>query len=328
MKTPVRIAVTGAAGQINYSLLFRISSGELFGPDQPIILHLLEIPQAMQHLEGVVMELEDCAYPLLYGTNLTDDPIVAFRDVDYAFLVGAHPRGPGMKRSDLLEVNAQIFTAQGQALNQVAHRNVKVLVLGNPANTNCMIAMAHAPDLDSKNFSAMTRLDHNRAISMLAKQCGVLASDIKCMTVWGNHSCTQYPDIYHAKVKGQLATQLVDEQWLLEDFIPAIQFRGAEVIAARGSSSAASAANAAIEQMRTWVSGTAHGDWVSMAIPSDGSYGITNGLIYSYPVVCQNGDYAIVQDLSINTISREHMKNSEKELIEEKKQDNSMMSLK
>ena len=320
MKTPVRIAVTGAAGQINYSLLFRISSGELFGPEQPVILQLLEIPQAMQHLEGVVMELEDCAYPLLYEINITDDPTVAFRDVDYAFLVGAQPRGPGMQRSDLLEVNAQIFTAQGQALNQVAHRNVKVLVLGNPANTNCMIAKAHAPDLDSKNFSAMTRLDHNRAISQLARQCGVLAADIKCITIWGNHSSTQYPDIYHTKVKGQLATQLVDEHWLLEDFIPAIQLRGAEVIKARGSSSAASAANAAIEQMRSWVNGTAHGDWVSMAIPSDGSYGITKGLIYSYPVTCQNGNYSIVQDLEINKISRERMKISEKELLEEKKQ--------
>jgi malate dehydrogenase len=320
MKTPVRIAVTGAAGQITYSLLFRIASGELFGADQPVILHLLEIPHAMLHLEGVVMELEDCAYSLLYEIKPTFDPIEAFRDVDYAFLIGARPRGPGMKRGDLLEANAQIFATQGQALNQVAHRNVKVLVCGNPANTNCMVAMSNAPDLDSKNFSAMTQLDHNRAINMLAKQCGVLTSDIKCMTVWGNHSCTQYPDVYHAKVKGQPAIQLIDEQWVVDDFIPTIQFRGAEVIKIRGQSSAASAANAALKHMQTWINGTAHGDWASMAIPSDGSYGISKGLVYSYPVTCQNGDYQIVEGLDINAISRERIKLSEQELLEEKKQ--------
>ncbi len=320
MKTPVRIAVTGAAGQINYSLLFRIASGELFGPSQPVILHLLEIPHAMQQLHGVVMELEDCAYPLLYEILPTHDPLEAFRDVDYAFLIGARPRGPGMKRSDLLDVNAQIFASQGKALNQVAHRNVKVLVCGNPANTNCLVSIANAPDLDSKNFSAMTQLDHNRAINMLAKQCGVLTSDIKCMTVWGNHSCTQYPDVYHAKVKGQAAIHLVDEQWVIDDFIPTIQFRGAEVIKSRGQSSAASAANAALKHMQTWVNGTAHGDWVSMAIPSDGSYGISKDLIYSFPVTCHSGIYEIVQDLEINPISRERMKLSENELNEEKKQ--------
>lgn len=320
MKTPVRIAVTGAAGQINYSLLFRIASGELFGPSQPVILHLLEIPQAMQQLHGVVMELEDCAYPLLYDIHPTHNPLEAFRDVDYAFLIGARPRGPGMKRSDLLDVNAQIFAAQGKALNQVAHRNVKVLVCGNPANTNCLVTIANAPDLDNKNFSAMTQLDHNRAINMLAKQCGVLTSDIKCMTVWGNHSCTQYPDVYHAKVKGQPAIQLVDQQWVVDEFIPTVQFRGVEVIKSRGQSSAASAANAALEHMQTWVNGTTHGDWTSMAIPSDGSYGISKDLIYSYPVTCQSGVYEIVQDLEINPISRERMKLSEDELIEEKKQ--------
>jgi malate dehydrogenase len=328
MKTPVRIAVTGAAGQINYSLLFRIASGELFGSNQPVILHLLEIPHAMQQLQGVVMELEDCAYPLLYGVNPTHDPVEAFRDVDYAFLIGARPRGPGMKRADLLEVNAQIFATQGQALNQVAHRNVKVLVCGNPANTNCLVAITNAPDLDSNNFSAMTQLDHNRAINMLAKQCGVLTSDVKCMTVWGNHSCTQYPDVYHAKVKGQPAIQLIDEQWVLDDFIPTIQFRGAEVIKIRGQSSAASAANAALQHMQTWVNGTAHGDWVSMAIPSDGSYGVSKGLIYSYPVTCQKGAYEIVQDLEINAVSRERIKLSEQELLEEKKQLKSLLTAK
>ena len=320
MKTPVRIAVTGAAGQINYSLLFRIASGELFGPDQPIILHLLEIPQAMQHLQAIVMELEDCAYPLLFAIQLSDDPNEAFRDVDYAFLIGARPRGPGMKRADLLDANAQIFATQARALNQYAHRNVKVLVCGNPANTNCLVAIANAPDLNPGNFSAMTRLDHNRAISMLAKQCGVLTSDIKCMTVWGNHSCTQYPDVYHAKVKGKPAIQLIDEQWVTETFIPTIQFRGAEIIKIRGQSSAASAANAAIDHMRTWVNGTGHGDWVSMAVQTDGHYGISKGLVFSYPVICQNGDYEIVQNLEINKISRQRLKQSEKELLEERKQ--------
>ncbi|HFD12238.1 MAG TPA: malate dehydrogenase [Crenotrichaceae bacterium] len=320
MKTPVRIAVTGAAGQINYSLLFRIASGELFGPKQPVILHLLEIPQAMDHLQGIVMELEDCAYPLLYAIHPTHDPNVAFRDVDYAFLIGARPRGPGMKRADLLDANAQIFATQGQALNQHAHRNVKVLICGNPANTNCLVAIANAPELDSKNFTAMTRLDHNRAISMLAHQCGVLTSDIKCMTVWGNHSCTQYPDVYHAKVKGKPAIQLIDEQWVIDTFVPTIQFRGAEIIKIRGQSSAASAANAAIDHMQTWVNGTAHGDWASMAVPSDGIYGISKDLVFSFPVTCKNGGYEIVPDLEINKISNERLKLSEKELQEERKQ--------
>ncbi len=320
MKTPVRVAVTGAAGQISYSLLFRIASGELFGPQQPVILHLLEIPHAIPLLQGVVLELEDCAYPLLHGILATHDQTEAFRDIDYAFLIGARPRGAGMKRSDLLDANAEIFATQGQALNQFAHRNVKVLVCGNPANTNCLVALANAPDLSARNFSAMTRLDHNRAINMLAHQCGVLTSDIKCLTVWGNHSCTQYPDIFHAKVKGKPASQLVDEQWFVDTFIPTIQFRGAEVIKIRGQSSAASAANAALGHMQTWIHGTPHGDWTSMAVPTNSCYGISKDLVFSYPVRCKNGNYEIVEDLEINKISRERLKLTEKELLEEKKQ--------
>ncbi|MCH9697951.1 MAG: malate dehydrogenase [Gammaproteobacteria bacterium] len=320
MKTPVKIAVTGAAGQISYSLLFRIASGELFGNDQPVILQLLEIPQALDNLQGIVMELEDCAYPLLDSISTSDEPNIAFQDVDYAFLIGARPRGPGMQRSDLIGTNAQIFAEQGQALNRVAHRNVKVLVCGNPANSNCMVTIANAPDIDPANFSAMTRLDHNRAVGMLARQCGVSASDVKHITVWGNHSNTQYPDLFHAKVKGQAATRLIDEHWMSDTFVPTIQNRGAEIIKIRGLSSAASAANAAIDHMKTWKNGTPHGDWVSMAVPSDGSYGITKGLVFSYPVTCQNGNYAIVQDLEINKFSLEMLKTSEAELLDEKKQ--------
>jgi malate dehydrogenase len=318
MKTPVHIAVTGAAGQISYSLLFRLSAGSLLGPDQPIVLHLLEIPQAMGSLQGVVMELQDCANPLLHRIESTDDPKVAFKNVDYAFLVGARPRGPGMERKDLLQVNAEIFSVQGRALNEVANRNVKVLVTGNPANTNALIALKNAPDLKPENFSSMTRLDHNRAISFLAEKCGVLSTDIKNMIVWGNHSSTQYPDIHHAKVKGQDALPLVGHNWFVKEFIPTVQQRGAAVIKARGQSSAASAANAAIDQMREWAFGTETGDWVSMGVVSDGSYGIEAGLVYSYPVTVNNGEVNIVKGLDINEFSLSNMRASEAELKEER----------
>ncbi|MFI3189359.1 malate dehydrogenase [Crenothrix sp. D3] len=318
MKTPIHIAVTGAAGQISYSLLFRLASGSLLGPEQPIILHLLEITPALKALEGVVMELNDCASPLLRRIEMTDDPKVAFKNVDYAFLVGARPRGAGMERKDLLEANAAIFSAQGQALNDVASRDVKVLVTGNPANTNALIALKNAPDLSPANFSAMTRLDHNRAISQLAEKCGVLVTDIKNMTIWGNHSNTQYPDLHHAIVKGQDALSLVDKNWFVNDFIPSVQQRGSAVIAARGQSSAASAANAAIDQMRTWTFGTEEGDWVSMGVLSDGSYGIDKGLIYSFPVTVINGKMAIVKGLAINDFSKQKMRETETELKEER----------
>lgn len=318
MKTPIHIAVTGAAGQISYSLLFRLASGSLLGPEQPIILHLLEITPALKALEGVVMELNDCASPLLRRIEMTDDPKVAFKNVDYAFLVGARPRGAGMERKDLLEANAAIFSAQGQALNDVASRDVKVLVTGNPANTNALIALKNAPDLSPANFSAMTRLDHNRAISQLAEKCGVLVTDIKNMTIWGNHSNTQYPDLHHAIVKGQDALSLVDKNWFVNDFIPSVQQRGSAVIAARGQSSAASAANAAIDQMRTWTFGTEEGDWVSMGVLSDGSYGIDKGLIYSFPVTVINGKMEIVKGLAINDFSKQKMRETETELKEER----------
>lgn len=318
MKTPIHIAVTGAAGQISYSLLFRLASGSLLGPEQPIVLHLLEITPALKALEGVVMELKDCASPLLRRIEMTDDPKVAFKNVDYAFLVGARPRGAGMERKDLLEANAEIFSVQGQALNEVASRDVKVLVTGNPANTNALIALKNAPDLSPANFSAMTRLDHNRAISQLAEKCGVLVTDIKNMTIWGNHSNTQYPDLHHANVKGQEALSLVDKEWFANDFIPTVQQRGSEVIAARGQSSAASAANAAIDQMRTWAFGTDEGDWVSMGVLSDGSYGIEKGLVYSFPVTVINGKVSIVKDLPINEFSKKKMRETEIELKEER----------
>lgn len=318
MKTPIHIAVTGAAGQISYSLLFRLAAGSLLGEDQPIVLHLLEIPPAMDALRGVVMELSDCANPLLHRVEITDDPRVAFRNVDYAFLVGARPRGPGMERKDLLQVNAEIFSVQGQALNAVASRDVKVLVTGNPANTNALIALRNAPDLNPDNFSSMTRLDHNRAISQLAEKCGVLTTDIKNMIVWGNHSTTQYPDLHHAKVKGQDALSLVDNDWFINDFIPTVQQRGAAVIKARGQSSAASAANAAIDQMKAWALGTEEGDWVSMGVLSDGSYGIEAGLVYSYPVTVVNGETRIVKGLDINDFSMQRMRISEAELKEER----------
>lgn len=318
MKTPVHIAVTGAAGQISYSLLFRLASGALLGPDQPIVLHLLEIPQAMQVMEGVVMELKDCAYPLLHRIVTTDDSRVAFKNVDYAFLVGARPRGPGMERKDLLEINAEIFSVQGRALNEVASRNVKVLVTGNPANTNALIALKNAPDLNPANFSSMTRLDHNRAVSLLAEKCGVLTTEVKNIIIWGNHSNTQYPDLHHAKVKGQDALSLVDYDWFANEFIPTVQQRGAAVIKARGLSSAASAANAAIEQMKNWALGTPEGDWVSMGVLSDGSYGIEKGLVYSYPVIVANGEVSIVKGLKINEFSMQRMRQTEAELKEER----------
>jgi malate dehydrogenase len=318
MKTPVRISVTGAAGQISYSLLFRLAAGGLLGADQPIILKLLEIPPAMGALEGVVMELKDCAFPLLHGIETTDDPKTAFSNVEYAFLVGSRPRSAGMERSELLKVNAEIFSVQGKALNNVASRNVKVLVTGNPANTNALIALNNAPGLKPENFTAMTMLDHNRAISQLADKCGVLSTDVKKMIIWGNHSSTQYPDIHHASIKGQNAMSLVDQQWFADQFIPTVQQRGAAIIEARGQSSAASAANAAVDQMKAWALGTQEDDWVSMAVCSDGSYGIEEGLVYSFPVTVKNGEYSIVQGLDINEFSNERMKATENELIEER----------
>lgn len=316
MKPPVRIAVTGAAGQIGYALLFRIAAGEMLGRDQPVILQLLEITPALKALNGVVMELEDCAFPSLAGVETTDDPKIAFRDADYAFLVGAKPRGPGMERNDLLQANAAIFGVQGKALNEHASRGVRVLVVGNPANTNALITLRHAPDLDPRNITAMMRLDHNRAVAQLAARTGARVSDIRKLCVWGNHSTTQYPDIHHATVDGKPAITLVDPKWYENEYIPRVAKRGAEIIDARGASSAASAANAALEHMRDWVAGS-H-DWVSMAVPSDGSYDIPEGLVYSYPMECKNGDYSIVKGLEINAFSRERMERTRKELEEER----------
>ena len=318
MKKPVRVAVTGAAGQISYAMLFRIAAGDMLGSDQPVILQLLEIPPAMGALQGVVMELDDCAFPLLHGIVASDDPAVVFADIDFAMLVGARPRGPGMERKDLLTENARIFSVQGKALNEVASRDVKVLVVGNPANTNALIASANAPDIDAAQFTAMTRLDHNRAISQLADKTRAATTDISRVTIWGNHSATQYPDIYHTRIGGKPATDLVDESWIKDDFIPTVQQRGAAIIKARGASSAASAAGAAIDHMHTWTHGTSQEDWVSMAIPSTGDYGIESGLIYSFPVTCTNGEYAVVQDLEINDFSEDRMKVTEAELREER----------
>lgn len=317
MKQPVRVAVTGAAGQISYSLLFRIASGQMLGADQPVILQLLEIPPAMEALSGVVMELDDCAFDLVQDIVATDDPDVAFKDVDYALLVGSRPRGPGMERKDLLEANAQIFSVQGKSLNDHASRGVKVLVVGNPANTNCLIAQRNAPDLDPRQFTAMTRLDHNRAVTQLAQKTGKHNTQIKGLSIWGNHSATQYPDVSHASVDGQAALDLVDQNWLENEFIPTVQQRGAAIIKARGLSSAASAANAAIEHVRDWALGT-RGDIVSMAVYSDGSYGIEEGLIYSYPCICEGGDWSIVQGLDISDFSRGKMTDTETELAEER----------
>ena len=318
MTQPVRIAVTGAAGQIGYALLFRIAAGDMLGPDQPVILHLLEITPALEALKGVVMELNDCAFPLLADVVATDDANVAFKDVDYALLVGARPRGAGMERKDLLSANGAIFGPQGKARNDHAKRDVKVLVVGNPANTNALIAQANAPDLDPKCFTAMVRLDHNRSMSQLAEKTGTHNTDIKNMIIWGNHSSTQYPDIHHATVKGKAAMDLVDQDWYENDFIPTVQQRGAAIIKARGASSAASAASAAIDHMRTWALGTPEGEWVSMGIPADGSYGIEPGVIYGYPVTCKDGKYEIVQGLEVNDFSRARMDATDKELREER----------
>jgi malate dehydrogenase len=318
MKAPVRVAITGAAGQIGYQLAFRIASGQMLGSDQPVILQLLEITPALDALKGVVMELDDCAFPTLGGIVATDDPNVAFKDTDYALLVGARPRGPGMERKDLLEANAAIFSVQGKALNDHASRDVRVLVVGNPANTNALIAQSNAPDLDPRNFTAMTRLDHNRAKAQLAAKTGTHVNDILCMTIWGNHSATQYPDVNHATVNGKSAMDLVDQDWLSGEFIPVVQQRGAAIIKARGASSAASAASAAIDHMRDWALGTPDGDWVSMGVPADGSYGIEPGVIYSYPVRCSGGAYEVVQGLDINDFSRGRMDDTEKELREER----------
>jgi malate dehydrogenase len=317
MKQPVRVAVTGAAGQISYSLLFSIASGRMLGADQPVILQLLEIPPAMEALHGVVMELDDCAFPLVQEVIATDNPDVAFKDAECVLLVGSRPRGPGMERKDLLEANAAIFSVQGKSLNDNAAKNVRVLVVGNPANTNCLIAQRNAPDIDPRQFTAMTRLDHNRAMSQLAQKTGKHVNDVKGLAIWGNHSATQYPDIAHATVAGEAASGLVDQAWVEGGFITTVQQRGAAIIKARGLSSAASAANAAVEHMRDWVAGT-NGEVVSMGIYSDGSYGITERLIYSFPCVCENGDWKIVQDLEISDFSREKMSSTEKELIEER----------
>jgi malate dehydrogenase len=317
MKAPVRVVVTGAAGQIGYSLIFRIAAGDMLGKDQPVILHLLEITP-LKNLNGVVMELNDCAFPLVAGIVATDDANVAFKDADYALLVGARPRGPGMERKDLLEANAAIFSVQGKAIDQHASRSIKVLVVGNPANTNSLIAQQNAPSINPKQFTAMTRLDHNRALSQLAEKTGSHTTKISKMTIWGNHSATQYPDIHHCLVDGKAANDLVDGEWMKSNFIPTVQKRGAAIIEARGLSSAASAASAAIDHIRDWALGTAPGDWTSMGIPSDGSYGIAPGVIYSYPVTCSNGEYTIVQGLAINDFSRERMTLTERELREER----------
>ncbi len=318
MKDPVRIAVTGAAGQIGYALLFRIAAGDMLGTDQPVILHLLEITPALGALNGVVMELNDCAFPLLADVITTDDPNVAFKDVDYALLVGAMPRKDGMERKDLLEANGGIFAPQGKAINDHAARDVKVLVVGNPANTNALIAQQNAPDLDPKCFTAMVRLDHNRAMSQLAEKTGAHSTDVKNVIIWGNHSSTQYPDLNHATVKGASAMEQVDRDWYENTFIPEVQQRGAAIIKARGASSAASAASAAIDHMRSWALGTPDGEYVSMAIPSDGSYGIEEGVIFGYPVICKDGKYEIVQGLEIDEFSQNRLDITNKELREER----------
>ena len=317
MKSPARVAITGAAGQIGYQLAFRIASGQMLGSGQPVVLQLLEIPPALDALRGVVMELDDCAFPTLAGVVATDQPDEAFRDADYALLVGARPRGPGMERKDLLEANAQIFSVQGKSMNEHASRDLKVLVVGNPANTNALIAQANAPDLNPRNFTAMTRLDHNRAVAQLAAKTQTHVTDIDGMIIWGNHSATQYPDIHHASVNGTAAASLVEPAWLVDEFIPTVQQRGAAIIKARGASSAASAASAAIDHMRDWALGSS-GKWVSMAVPADGSYGIEPGVVYSYPVRTSGGDYEVVTDLAISDFSRERMDATEAELREER----------
>jgi malate dehydrogenase len=318
MKKPVRVTITGAAGQIGYQLAFRVASGQMLGANQPVILQLLEVPAALPALNGVVMELRDCAFPTLADVVATDQLDVAFRKTDYALLVGARPRGPGMERKDLLTANAQIFSAQGKALNDNASKSCKVLVVGNPANTNALIAMSNAPRLERRNFTAMTRLDHNRALAQLADKTGRHTSDIRRMTIWGNHSSTQYPDIGECQVQGKATTKLVEERWYKETFIPTVQQRGAAIIKARGASSAASAASAAIDHIRDWALGTPKGDWVSMAVPSNGEYGIKKGVVYSFPVTCSKGKYKIVKGLEIDLFSRERMVATERELWEER----------
>ena len=318
MKAPVRVAVTGAAGQISYSLLFRIASGDMLGKDQPVILQLLEITPAMEALKGVIMELEDGAFPLVAGIVGTDDANVAFKDANYALLVGARPRGPGMERKDLLEANAAIFSAQGKAINDNASKDIKVLVVGNPATTNALIAQRTAPDINPRQFTAMPRLDHNRGMAQLANKLGKTVNDITKMTIWGNHSSTQYPDLHHCEVDGKVASDQVEQDWYEGTYIPEVQQRGAAIIKARGASSAASAASAAVDHMRSWALGTADGDWVSMGIYSDGSYGIQEGLIYSFPCTCKDGDWSIVQGLEVNDFSRGKMEATEKELAEER----------
>jgi malate dehydrogenase len=318
MTNPARVTITGAAGQIGYQLAFRIASGQLLGPNQPVILQLLEIPPALDALKGVAMELDDCAFPTLHGIVATDQADVAFKDADYALLVGAKPRGPGMERADLLKGNAQIFSAQGKAMNAHASRDIKVLVVGNPANTNALIAQANAPDLNPANFTAMTRLDHNRALAQLAAKTDTHVTQIRHMTIWGNHSATQYPDISHTLVGEREAAELVEQDWLVDDFIPTVQQRGAAIIKARGLSSAASAASAAIDHVRDWALGTPGDDWVSMAVPADGSYGIEPGIIYSFPCRCRQGHYEIVPDLEIDSFSRERMTATDQELRAER----------
>ena len=319
MKNPVRVAITGAAGQIGYSLLFRIASGQMLGPDQPVILQLLDITPALPAVGGVVMELEDCAFPLLAGVVVTDDPKVAFRDISVALLVGARPRSKGMERKDLLEANGAIFTTQGKALNEVAARDARILVVGNPANTNAYIAMRNAPDLPAANFTAMMRLDHNRALSQIAARTAKPVDAVRKMTIWGNHSATQYPDLYSAEIDGKSVSGLIDDQgWIEQTFIPTVQKRGAAIIEARGLSSAASAANAAIDHIRDWVHGTRDGDWVTMGIPADGSYGIPEGCLYGYPVTCHNGKYQIVKGIAVSEFSRARMDATHRELLEER----------
>ena len=318
MKKPVTVTITGAAGNIGYALAFRVASGQMLGSDQPINLRLLEIPAAIGAAQGVVMELNDCAFPTLNSVSAADDAKVGFKDCDFAMLVGARPRGPGMERKDLLMANAQIFSAQGKALDAVASRDVRVLVVGNPANTNSLIAQRNAPSLNPKHFTAMTRLDHNRAVASLAEKTGTAVTDIKKMIIWGNHSATQYPDLNQATVAGKPARTLVDDSWFKDTFIPTVQQRGAAIIKARGTSSAASAASAAMDHIHDWVLGTPAGDWVSMGVPSDGSYGIPEGVIYSYPVTCKNGEYSIVQGLPVDAFSRGKMDATDKELREER----------
>ncbi|OFZ90888.1 MAG: malate dehydrogenase [Betaproteobacteria bacterium RBG_16_66_20] len=320
-KAPLRVAVTGAAGQIGYAILFRIASGEMLGKDQPVILQMLEIPdeKAQKALKGVMMELDDCAFPLLHGMVPTADPMVAFKDAGVALLVGARPRGPGMERKDLLEANGKIFGPQGQALDKVADRNVKVLVVGNPANTNCLIAMKNAPSLKPTQFTAMMRLDHNRATSQVAHKAGKAVSSVRKMTIWGNHSATQYPDLFQAECEGKKIWPMINDQaWLESTFIPTVQKRGAAIIEARGLSSAASAANAAIDHVRDWSLGTRDGDWISMGIPADGSYGIPEGVLYGYPVTCKGGRYEIVKGIEVSDFSRKRMDATLKELHEER----------